>query len=195
MAAWSCLLEDAFAGIAQHDHADVLAGLLVEDARLASGRWGDGNRWPTAAPGLSRPKSLSDQGHGPVRVDVAEDGNDHVLGHEILGVDSRGKSAAISRPTDSGLATGDQVIGRGGGQVVGKDLGDLGLRIGGAIGDCPQRQAAASWRTAPGGKVGRVKHSANRAAACGKSSRSVVALPKNVKRPALMENRPPMESK
>ena len=45
------------------------------------------------------------------------------------------------------------------------------------------------------GNVGRVKHSANKAAAAGKSSRSVVALPKTVNRPAAIDKLPPIESK
>ena len=40
-----------------------------------------------------------------------------------------------------------------------------------------------------------MKHSANRAAAPGKSSRSVVALPNTVNRPALIDRCPPIESK
>ena len=40
-----------------------------------------------------------------------------------------------------------------------------------------------------------MKHSANSAAAPGKSSRSVVALPNTVNRPALIASWPPIESK
>ena len=57
------------------------------------------------------------------------------------------------------------------------------------------RASVCTLANCPAGKAGRVKHSANRAAACGKSSRSVVALPKTVKRPEPKESRPPIESK
>ena len=87
------------------------------------------------------------------------------------------------------------MIGRAGRQVVAEELVDLLVADRRRGGRSRPGRVAAPWRTRPAGNVGRVKHSANRAAAAGKSSRSVEALPNTVNRPALIASCPPIESK
>ena len=148
-----------------------------------------------SAAGLEAAEVLLHQRQGFVGVDVAEDRHDHVVRHEILGVVLPAGPSAVSFSHRVGLAALDDVVRRAGRQVVAEELADFlraGRRRGGRW---RPGQAAAPWRTRLAGNVGRVKHSANRAAAPAKSSRSVVALPNTVNRPALIASWPPIESK
>ena len=82
---------------------------------------------------------LLDQGDGSLRLDVAEDGHDHVARDKALGMEllQIGHGQGLDRLR---LALGIHVIGRRGRQGVEEQFADLGMRVGAAVLDVGQQQ-------------------------------------------------------
>ncbi len=78
---------------------------------------------------------LVDDGQGLVRIDVAENGNDHVIGHEVFVVILL---QIFGRKSFDrfGFAVQQNMIRRSGGQAVVEKFGDLRLGAVGPAGDC-----------------------------------------------------------